>query len=45
MVDETGLDKPKVDETAVDKIAVDKPEPHRSKFHFKNTSRGFLLEN
>ena len=28
MVDETGLDKPKVDEMAVDEIAVDKPGPH-----------------
>ena len=28
MVDETGLDKPKVDKTAMDKIAVDKPGPH-----------------
>ena len=28
MVDETGLDKPKVDETAVDEIAVDEPGPH-----------------
>ena len=29
MVDETGLDEPKVDETAVNKIAVDEPGPHR----------------
>ena len=29
MVDETGLDKPKVDE---DEIAVDEPGPHHHKF-------------
>ena len=28
LVDETGLDAPKVDETAVDKIAVDEPGPN-----------------
>ena len=28
MVDETGLDKPKVDETAVDETAVDEPGPY-----------------
>ena len=28
-VDETGLDKPKVDETAVDEIAVDEPDQNR----------------
>ena len=29
MVDETGLDEPKVDATAVDEIAVDEPGPHQ----------------
>ena len=28
MVDETGLDKPKVHKMAIDEIAVDKPGPH-----------------
>ena len=28
MLDEIGLDKPKVDEQAVHKIAVDEPGPH-----------------
>ena len=28
MVDDIGLNEPKVDETAVDKIAVDEPGPH-----------------
>ena len=29
LVDETGLDRPKVDETAVDEIAVDEPDPNQ----------------
>ena len=29
LVDETGLDRPKVDETAVDEIAVDEPGPNQ----------------
>ena len=30
MVDETGLDKPKVDKLEVDETAVDEPGPHQN---------------
>ena len=39
MVDETGLDEPKVDKTAVNEIAVDEPGAHQFDWYLKQNIR------